>query len=144
MKPLQLFAVSLSVFLSVQANAQDQHLTVAQTPAQIKSYVSTNFPNNKMLTVKKDKELSGVDYEVKLDGDIELVFDKNFVIKDIESKTALPAQVVPQKIREAVSEKYPHNAITSWEKNRRNQKVELDNDVELYFDLNGKFIKADN
>ena len=132
-----------TILLTSSAFAQERILTAEQTPQKIRSYLQAHFPENKILMVKEDKERSKIDYEVKLDGRIELKFDKNFVIKDIESKKALPDGVIPQPIRDYVGEKYPNTAIVSWEKEKRKQKVELDNGLDLEFDLNGRFIRLD-
>lgn len=143
MNTLKLIVLSIATFLSTHLIAQEQILTIAETPEQIKSYVQTNFPASKILIVKKDKEFAKIDYEVKLDGNTELVFDKKFNIKEIDSKSGLPNEVIPSMIWDYVSDKYPDNSIIGWEREGKRQKVELDNDIDLYFNLNGKFIKAD-
>lgn len=143
MNSLKLIVLASTTFLSTQLMAQEEILAAEQTPEQIKSYVRANFPANKILMVKKDREFTKTDYEVKLDGNTELVFDKKFNIKEIDSKSGLSKDVVPSVIWNYVSETYPDNVITGWEKENRRQKVELDNDIDLYFNLDGKFIRSD-
>lgn len=143
MNTLKLMVLSTTTLLSAHLTAQEEILTIEQTPEQIKAYVQTNFPANKILMVKKDKEFTKIDYEVKLDGNTELVFDKKLNVKEIDSKSGLPNEVIPSMVGEYVSEKYPDNSIIGWEKEGKRQKVELDNDIDLYFNLNGKFIKSD-
>lgn len=49
-------------------------------PDAIKRYVSENYPGEKVLQIDRDRN----DYEVKLSNRLELTFDKNFNIIDID------------------------------------------------------------
>ncbi len=49
-------------------------------PTQIASYVSQNYPGNKILKIEKDRN----EYEVKLSNGIEITFNKNFSVIDID------------------------------------------------------------
>ena len=74
---------------------------------------------------------------------VELEFDGNFSIKKIESKSALPQSVLPEKIVAYIHKNYPNNKILEWKKEKKGQKIELDNDIDVVFDLNGKFLGID-
>ena len=63
---------------------------------------------------------------------------------DIEGISKLPDSVIPSKIREYVVANYPQNHIIGWEIDGRNQQVELDNDLDLEFTMNGDFIRIDS
>ena len=49
-------------------------------PAQIASYVSQNYPDTQIVQIDRDKR----DYEVKLTNRLELTFDLNFNLIDID------------------------------------------------------------
>lgn len=49
-------------------------------PEAIKRYVNENYPDEKILQIDRDRN----DYEVKLSNRLELTFDKNFNIIDID------------------------------------------------------------
>ena len=49
-------------------------------PAEIQSYIKTNFPDAKVLKIEYERG----DYEVKLSNKLELTFDKKFKIKNID------------------------------------------------------------
>lgn len=52
-------------------------------PAQIKSYLNENFPDRKVTQIeKKSKRNKG--YEVELDNSMEIEFNKDFVVVDID------------------------------------------------------------
>jgi len=138
--PLLIFLLSFSFVY-----AQEEILTESNAPQSIITYVKTNFPNAEILSIKKDKEMRKLEYEVKLRGDTELKFDEKYELTDIESDDALPKSVIPSKLWDYVAANYSQGSvfITGWEKERRRQKLELNNDDELYFDLNGNFQKID-
>lgn len=52
----------------------------AVIPAQIAQYVSQNYPDTKVVQIDRDKR----DYEVKITNGLELTFDKQFNLIDID------------------------------------------------------------
>lgn len=96
MKISSLILVLTALFAFNNTNAQEKYLPISQTPEQIISYVKTNFPKSKIVSVKKDKEILNTEYEVRLNTMVGLEFDGNFSIKKIESKTSLPKTVIPK------------------------------------------------
>ena len=143
MKKISLILVAISLFVFSNANAQKKYLAVSETPGQIISYINAHFPKSEIISVKKDKEVLKTEYKVKLNTMVELEFDGNFSIKKIESKSALPQSVVPTRIAAYVQKNYPDNKIIEWKKKKKGQKIELDNDIDLVFDLIGKFLGID-
>ena len=143
MKKISLNLVAISLFVFSNANAQKKYLAVSETPGQIISYINAHFPKSENISVKKDKEVLKTEYKVKLNTMVELEFDGNFSIKKIESKSALPQSVVPEKIVAYIHKNYPNNKILEWKKEKKGQKIELDNDIDVVFDLNGKFLGID-
>lgn len=49
-------------------------------PTQITNYVKQNYPGNKILKIEKDRN----EYEIKLSNGIEITFNKNFDVIDID------------------------------------------------------------
>ena len=143
MKKISLILVAISLFVFSNANAQKKYLAVSETPGQIISYINAHFPKSEIISVKKDKEVLKTEYKVKLNTMVELEFDGNFSIKKIESKSALPQSVVPEKIVAYIHKNYPNNKILERKKEKKGQKIELDNDIDVVFDLNGKFLGID-
>lgn len=143
MKKISLILVAISLFVFSNANAQKKYLAVSETPGQIISYINAHFPKSEIISVKKDKEVLKTEYKVKLNTMVEIEFDGNFSIKKIESKSALPQSVVPEKIVAYIHKNYPNNKILEWKKEKKGQKIELDNDIDVVFDLNGKFLGID-
>ncbi|MCK9217950.1 MAG: PepSY-like domain-containing protein [Firmicutes bacterium] len=143
MRLLKIF-VSMSILLGfINLNAQEIYLEIDKAPSEIRAYVATHFPENKIVSIKKDQELNKLEYEVKLEKRIELEFRSNYEIKKIESKSALPNSVIPEKVRAYVFKNYSPYKIVSWKQKSNKQEVELDNDWDLYFDLAGNFLRID-
>ena len=139
MKKIKFIVAIVTLFFSYNAMAQKEYLTTEEIPQKISTYINEHFPDNTIVYGKKKIKTSKAEYEVKLKNDIEIEFDGNMEVKEIESDIPLPQSVVPKKIWDYVASNYPNNKIFEWKKKRGYQKVELDNDYDLYFDLAGNF-----
>lgn len=123
---------------------KDVILTEAQIPSEIKTYVQTHFPTNSIVKAEKETDAGVVTYDIDLSGNFELEFNNVFEIIEINGTTQLPNSVILQAILDYVATNYPNNFITDWELEGNHQQVELDNGVELEFQMNGDFIRVDN
>jgi hypothetical protein len=119
----------------------DQRIDIANTPVEIETYVDTYFPGSAIINVRQDVDDNEVVFEVLLEGDIQLEFDEAKQIMEIESATALPEAVIPVGIRDYVYSNYADRAVTDWELENGEQAIELDNELELVFDLEGNFLR---
>lgn len=138
------FLIFSFLFLFIGSSvAQKKYIAPADAPEPIQTFVSKHFPEGQIAYLKKKEKLHYTKYEVKLDTGVELEFDQDFKIFEIEAKSALPASVIPSKIQEYVSKTYPNRTIHEWKLTKRGQKIELDNDLDLLFDRSGNFIKVD-
>ena len=125
-------------------NINDVVLTEAEIPTAIKTYIETHFPSNTIVRAEKDTENNTITYEIYLNENINLEFNSASEITDIDGIIQLPNSVIPQSILDYVSTNYPNNFITDWELEFNHQQVELNNNIELEFELNGNFIRIDN
>ncbi len=139
----QFLPIALIALMGFGANAQTVNLPIDKLPKGVTDYVKTNFPNQKIESATSEKEGLSLDYNVLLNDKTKLEFDKLGKLKEVESTSKLPDSVVPKSISDYVKAKYPNNYIKSWEKDGKNQQVELDNGTDLEFDALGKFIKID-
>ncbi len=101
-----------------------------------------------MVKVVKDKEGLGFSWDVYLANGFELQFDKegNWMKVDGNNQP-IPASILallPGGITTYCSTNYPNSPIVEVDKDSRRYHVELQNSIELEFDLNGNFIKIDN
>src|SRR5690625_2853660 len=80
--------------------AQDGYQSVAQTPTEIQNFVKTHSPNHQIVAYKLDKDDGKTEHEIKLSEGIDLEFDQNFKVKEIDSRTALPNSLLAKEIRD--------------------------------------------
>ncbi|MCO6494247.1 MAG: PepSY-like domain-containing protein [Bacteroidetes bacterium] len=118
-------------------------LTTSETPEEINEYVATHFPNNKIIRVVKDVNGLNKTYDITLDSNISLEFNRKKEIIEIDGSSKLPDSVIPSKIREYVYTNYPDSYITDWELEGKNQQIGLNNDLDIEFSMNGDFIRVD-
>jgi hypothetical protein len=132
------------LFFSLTGFAQKVIISSSELPVEIATYTATHFPSNTILQVILDKEGSKKTYDVTLSEGFNLEFNRNMEIIEIEGISQLPESVIPEKIWQYVKANFPNNVITEWELDGRKQEIELDNGLELDFNMNGDFLKIDN
>ena len=112
-------------------------------PNEVKAYIITHFPDQSITEAKKNENDSINTYEIRLDNLTDLEFNYKFEIMDIDGKTKIPNSVISEKISNYVILNYPDNFITGWEMDEGKQEVELDNAMDLEFDMNNNFMQID-
>ena len=116
-------------------------------PTSSKDYIEQHFSSN-IIEVEENSNWQiweNEKYEVKLANGIELDFDENGNIIEIESQNnaVIPMAALPANILSYLKENYPDTQVIGWEKQKKEQEVELANGIELEFDDQGNFRKID-
>ncbi|WP_107038651.1 PepSY-like domain-containing protein [Brumimicrobium mesophilum] len=114
-----------------------------QLPSFIHEFVKLHFSTRRILKAVQHRKLFNGTYEVLLDGEIRLAFNKRGQLIEIEGNSKLPNSVIPSKILDFIAINYPDNVIIEWELEKKYQEIELDSGLELIFDLNGEFLGLD-
>ena len=84
-------------------------------------------------------------YTVILDNGVKIEFGSTGKWESVKSRNgAIPASVIPVKISDYVSNYYKSLGIEKIERKRYGYEVELTNDLDLKFDLNGNFLGLDD
>jgi len=123
---------------------QEILLPATQVPGEIQAYIDTHFKGQAILHAIEDKDGLSKTYDVALEGNVKLEFNRKKEIIDIESPQKLPDSVVPLKIREYIHSAFPNNTIVGWEIEGRGQQVNLDNHLSVEFSRKGDFIRIDD
>ena len=79
--------LALMALVSALASCElerEKMLTVDQLPEAAQAYINENYPDAKVLYVKKEQKNFKTKYEVKLDNRLELEFDSDGEIYDID------------------------------------------------------------
>ncbi|MDR0365173.1 MAG: PepSY-like domain-containing protein [Bacteroidales bacterium] len=144
MKKFILIAL-LSFFAGQIVSAQDTVThDVRQLPQISQNFITEHFSDEKISYIKIDKELLTTDYEVTFVSGKEVEFDKNGTWREVDcKKAAVPAAIIPEKILQYVNQNYANSSIVKIGKEYRHYEVELANDLDLEFDLEGNFLRID-
>ena len=124
--------------------AKEEIILGDNLPMEIRTYITTHYPSQSITESEIDKTDSTNTYEVKLNNASSLEFNYKKEIMDIDGNTELPKSVISSKIFDYVSVYYPNNFIRGWELDEGcKQEVELNNSLDLEFDLNNNFLQCD-
>ena len=116
----------------------DRPIAVGELPATAQQFIKAHFAGVEVSLSKVDEELFDKDYKVVFVNGAKVEFTKNGEYGEV------PAAIVPQQIRDYVAKNYPDRKITAIDRDRRDYEVELDNGLDLKFDLKFRLIDIDN
>ncbi|WP_282017641.1 PepSY-like domain-containing protein [Salegentibacter mishustinae] len=140
--------VILSGFFALCAFGMFAQADTKNLPATAKNFIQQNFSSNTVQEVEENSKWqiwADDKYEVKLSNGIELDFDENGNILEIDSQKdeAIPMSALPSTIATYLKENYPDSQVIGWEKEKKSQEVDLVDGTELEFDEQGNFRKID-
>ena len=134
----------LMVIIATITNAQAKKISVSELPKEATVFLAKHFPKNPINIATKDWEHGEKGYEVKLTDGTEVEFYKDGSWREVDGhKKAIPTAYIPKSIVDYVKANYPKEQITHIDKGHKDIDVDLTNKIDLEFDTNGKFIKAD-
>lgn len=142
MKQVSLLLLA-SVFILASCK-KEKVVSEDKLPSTSNTYITTHFPDQKIVQIVKDIDNLTTTFEVYLDNGVKLEFSKSGEILEINGNDKLPDSVIPTPILEYVTTHYPDQFIKSWDKDTTNQDVKLSNGLTLEFDLNGVFLRIDD
>lgn len=147
MKKLTISWVAMALLAaSVPAFAgNDRPIKVGELPAVSRQFIETHFSGAEVSYAKVDEDWTDKEYKVVFADGTTLEFAKDGAWKEVDCKDrAVPAGIVPPQIREYVAKNFPGRHVTSIEQGRRDYEVELDNGVDLKFDLKFRLTDIDD
>lgn len=115
-------------------------------PEGAKTMIQEYYPNIQVNHIKIDsKTFGGDDYDVILSNGVELDFDSEGRLQEIDCGiNAVPDGLVLKPIREYVAKNFNGQKISSMEIKKSKYDIELMNGVDLEFDRTGKFLRVDD
>ncbi len=143
-----LFTAMLAMMSLTWVSCESKVILEGELHQTAHSFVQQHFADYTVGQLLKDWDHGHAEYEVFLSQGADLFvldFNHKGEIKSIDSKskTALPESVIPAKILEYTVANYPANFIIEWDKDKRDQSVELNNGIDLVFSLAGDFLRID-
>ena len=84
MKIKSILLVVVAFVMMAMASCDDKVVTVDQLPAPAQTYLSENYPDQKVLIIKKDFEDLSTRYEVTLESGMKVEFDGDGNLRDVD------------------------------------------------------------
>ena len=135
------FCALLSLGMFPQANTNN-------LPGNAQDFINRHFSQASIEKVDENSNWQIWEedkYEVKLSNGMELDFDENGNILEIdgENNEAIPMDALPSKIKSYLQANHANATVIGWEKHKKEQEIELADGTELEFDADGNFRKMD-
>lgn len=144
MKKMMILMASVMLSLTACADHHAQPCSFNELPQTAQTFVDTYFGQATIAFILKDREGLHYEYEVRLNDGSKIEFDQAGNLEKVDCKyKAIPDGIVPQPIATYVTSKHPQQFIVEYSIDRREQKVELNNEIEIEFDRAGNFLRYD-
>lgn len=137
-----LFLLAFLAAALTNARAFDKYtIDRDELPQPAQEFLNEYFPKAKVSMIKVDKHLlKKTDYDVKLTNGTKIEFNNSGKWTSVDCKTKeVPQKLILKAIRNYVSKNFPQTFITSIEKKTSGYEIELNDGVELKFNLLGGF-----
>ena len=141
-----IIAAMASVVVCMSACAEKTQLVkFNELPQKAQTFIETYFNAADISFVKMEKDGLHNDYDVRMTDGTEIDFDHDGSLEQVDCQTkAVPAGIVPEKITTYVAEHFAGAFIVTYEIDRKELKVELNNSLDLEFDKQGNFLRIDD
>lgn len=140
--------VIVSAFFALFSIGMFAQANTGNLPGTAQDFINQHFSE---VTVNEVKEYSNWQiwedekYEVRLSNGIELDFDENGNIIEIDTQNneAIPMSALPAQVSSYLQTNHADAQVIGWERSDNEQEVELNNGVEVEFDAEGNFRRLD-
>lgn len=144
MKAKNLIKVTIAVLGLIFVSSCDKDSVYKSMPSTINDYMEEYFPDDKYTVNEKKNDVGEVSYVVNIEEGYILTFDVDGDVYIIDGNgDEVEDELLPESVVEFSHESYPSDSIMFWGEQGLYQMVELTNDVDLYFDLDGDFVAAE-
>lgn len=139
-----IMALSLCLGLTACSKTEVSH-NADVLPDKARTVLSQNFTSAITLVKTTTSAGSSKEYDVILANGTEVEFKGNGEWTSIEtpSNVAVPSGLIPTAISNYVKTKHAGALIVGIEKEKNGFSIDLSNDIELNFDLEGNFVAPD-
>ena len=145
MKKILLSVLAVATLAVTPTMAEDVAITAQKLPGAAQKFLKEHFAKNKVVTALLDRDFADNDYTVYLDDGTKIEFTGTGKWESVKNHSGkIPAGIIPTAIQSYISQHYPALGIEKIEHKRYGYEVELTNDLDLRFDLNGNFVGIDD
>lgn len=140
-----MIAICCMLSCNMAANAgNDKPIAVNALPAKAQTLLSNHFNNQKVMLATIESGVVSRSYDVVLQNGTKLEFDKKGNLTEVDCKQDIvPAQLIPQAIRNYLKDNYAGQSVKKIEINKNEYEVELANGLDLTFNKHFQLIDID-
>lgn len=135
MKKIGMIAAVL-VLLVAGVSARDRVVSADALPKAAKDFIAANFAGKTATYVEQEFNK----FEVHLNDGTEIDFTGNGDWLKVKSYTGFPTAILPAAVTSYVSSNFAGATIYEADKDWNSIELKLSNRMELFFDINGKFL----
>ena len=84
MRIKSIFLIVVAFVMMAMVSCDDKVVTIDQLPAPAQSYLTENYPDQKVLIIKKDIEGLSTRFEVTLESGMKVEFDGDGSLQDVD------------------------------------------------------------
>lgn len=145
MKKLVMLLVCMFAMHTMVMADNDKPIQVNQLPAKAQTFINTYFKSQKVALAKQETELFYKSYDVMFANGEKVEFDKAGEWTEVQCRQSeVPAQIVPDAIKNYVKTNYPDAKIIQIERDQKEYEVKLSNRWEITFDSKMRVTDIDN
>lgn len=139
----RLFLLLTSICVATIIGACSNNHNFSNLPNKAKLFLEKYFQGNSILFVEQEFDDGRLVTTVHLQDAIEIEFNNKGEWIEISCPHGISGELIPTPIYSFVEENYPSCFIVKIQRKSHNYQIELNNDVELIFNKEGKFIRID-
>lgn len=147
MRYTKLYFPVLLLLVACSNNLSGQDSSQTTLPDSAIVFIQKFFPSDKLIKVssKKSPTADGTFYEAKLASGTEIDFGKtgNWIELKAGYTHSIPTHFFPASIKTYLESNFTDTGVKSIDREPNGYEIELDNDINLFFDLNGSFVKQE-
>ena len=145
MKKLVIMLVCMFAVHPMVMADNDKPLEGSQLPAKAQTFIKTYFKDHKVAMAKLESGMFYKSYDVVFTNGEKVEFDKSGEWKEVRCRqSGVPAQIVPEAIRNYVKTNYPDARILQIEYDDNEYEIKLSNRWEITFDSKMRVIDIDD
>lgn len=146
MKRIKSFIWTLALaaaFLGLQSCDDEKPINPNELPNAAEQFIKAHFADVAVSSVMKEWDDLSYRYDVYLSDGTAITFDKAGEWKDVENRiSGVRTTIIPEKINSYIATNYAGRFVVEIERGRQYD-VELNNDLDLDFSLEGNFLRVD-
>ena len=142
---IMMIAICCMFSYNMVANADnDKPISVNALPAKAQTLLNNHFNGQNVMLATIESGVISRSYDVVLKNGTKLEFDKKGNLTEIDCKQeTVPAQLIPQAIKQYVKDNYAGQSVKKFEIKRNEYEIELSNGLDLTFNKNFQLIDID-